>query len=507
MNMKFNKFLWGFATNSFQIEGGRNLDDRTFSIWDHFTNNNKFVPKDKESTAREIKSIEIASDFYHKYPLDFNIMDDIGVNLFSYYVDWARIMPRKNKISKKGLDFYKKVFANCLKKNIEPMITLYHWDTPLWLEKIGGLKNTNACRESFQIFAKALFQTLGEFCKLWVVSSENLFTIAAYLQGIFPPNEKGNYYGFFQAFHTLNVMANQAKKEFDLAKQAQILSCDALLGTDFDYCPGINLTPSRELDTIYEEWNIKFPLQPVFEGTYPQRFFNFLDRKKIKLDYSKNDLNYLQEHSLDFICWNYYRPQYFQNPKTSLQINNMQIPDEIHFSEQFNLVWPKINPLNQKKVNYTKWNWLIEPNKLVEGLKKINHYYNKKVIIGENGYGDIEELDADNLLYDYDRIDYLKIHIEQIMLARQASLNLIGYCIWTYCDIFSPSAGYRKKYGVVNVDFNSPSLPRSPKLSYIWYKKVIKTDGEVLWSCQNSSLKTEYKTFTKSESCKKIFNI
>lgn len=490
--MKPEKFFWGFATNAFQIEGGRSLDGRTPSIWDDFTQNKNNQKKYPGLPLREIKSIEIAADFYHQYPIDLRIMKDLKINLFAYYIDWARIVPHPNEINKKGINFYHQVFAECQQQNIMPMITLLHWDWPMWLEVMGGLKNASTFCEHFRFYVRNVFRYLGKKCNWWVVTSENLFTISAYIDGVFPPGETNNYDGFAVAFHTLNIIANIARQELEAAKINNWVHQDAKLGTDFDYCPGINISNNEHVEQIYDQWNLNFLLDPLFKGTYPAVFTDFLQNNDINLQIGKNDLLALKKHPLDFICWNYYRPQYFAEKQYKIASVNEQIPTQQHFSKQFQLIWPKVNPINQKKVTYTKWNWLVEPNQIINGLTKIKNEYDVPVIIGENGYGDFDKVDQNKLVYDHDRINYLKMHVAEFMKARTLDLNLIGYCMWTYCDIFSPSAGYKKRYGVVRVNFDDPKRRRTPKLSYAWYRTVVASDGELILDSYDDKLLIKY---------------
>ncbi|WP_250638274.1 family 1 glycosylhydrolase [Spiroplasma clarkii] len=121
--------------------------------------------------------------------------------------------------------------------------------------------------------------------------------------------------------------------------------------------------------------------------------------------------------------------------------------------------------------------WPIAPQYLQEGLQGLKAKYDLPVFIVESGFGDFDDK-SQELICDLDRIAYLQGMLTEVKAARTKDLNLIGYSIWTYCDIFSPSAGYRKDYGLVSVDFNSPIKERKPKLSYVWYQQVIESRGE-----------------------------
>jgi len=468
MKLAKNKpFFFSVSTNAFQIEGGRNLDGRTDSIWDEFTKRNFYIPP-KGSTEREINSIDVAADFYHKYKTDVKIMKKLGINAFTYNMDWTRIFSKNSyEINAEGLEWTTNLFDELLANKITPIPILYHWDTPLWAEILGGLNNV-AFLDWFRNYVATVFKHLGRKTDYWFVNDENsTFTILGYLHDYFPPG-KNDPFAFVQALHMLNMSGAVAKEEFIKAKKLGYVNKQAVLGIDHDWSPPIayqqtknNVAAIKE----YNQWMKNLFLDPNLKGTYPKVFLRYAKNLGFRID--KKDLKYLRKYRLDFIGWNYYRPAIIASKKDFLNENDFIKPSEQIFDSNAMIVYPNHG------VKYTKWKWVVDPSQLVVGAKQLAKEYHKPLMIVENGYGDFDDK-SKREINDLDRIEYLKEHLDQVFLAIENKVNFIGYSLWTYCDIFSPSAGYRKDYGLVSVDFNSPKKTRTPKLSFFWYQQTIK---------------------------------
>lgn len=472
--MKINKFYFSVSTNAFQIEGGRSLHGRTDSIWDWFTKTYYQIPP-VNSVAREINSIEVASDFYHKYKTDAKILKKLGVDAFIYNLDWARVFPKnQDQINPAGIQFYDDVFAQLHERNIKPIPILFHWDTPMWAELKGGWASRDIL-PAFRNYCAAMFKYLGKYTDIWFVNDENKsFTIDGYLTGLFPPCHK-NEHAFVNAVHNLVLSGAIAKEEFLKAKALGYVSPQAILGIDDDWSPPVlefvNHKEGEKLLQNYNAWMRDLWLDPNLLGHYPQEFMDYIRENQLEITITAEDLKYIKKFKLDFIGWNFYRPA-FISPK-SLEINKNLVhkpPGAFPFGD-VQIVLPKSHP------NYTKWMWPIAPQYMQTGLEQLKAKYDLPVFIVESGLGDFDDK-SQPLICDYDRINYLHGMVEQVELCRHQDLNLMGYSVWTYCDIFSPSAGYRKDYGLVSVDFNSPIRERKPKLSYVWYQQVIESRGQ-----------------------------
>lgn len=467
------EFLFSLSTNAFQVEGGRSLHGRTDSIWDWFTKTNYHIPP-TGSTKREINSIEISSDLYHKYKSDVKIMKNLGINSLIYCLDWTRLFPKdENFVNPMGVQFYDNFFKELCENGIKPIPILFHWDTPLWLEIKGGWCEKYVL-DAFRNYCAAVFKYLGKYSDIWFVNDENkTFMLDGYLGEAIPPGYK-SVHKFATALHNLVVGAAIAKEEFQKAKDLGYVSKEVIIGIDDDWSPPIVFDNSEEnkedLIKNYNIWMRDLWIQPNLLGIYPNEFLDFLKMNNINANIVDGELDYIRKYTLDFIGWNFYRPYFIADSKK--EVNPKLIynkPLKLPFGE-FQIVLPR----SHKK--YTKWLWPIAPEYLEIGLKAYKENYDLPIMIVENGFGDFD-LKSNEMILDYDRLEYLQPILESVSRCRELDLNLFGYSLWTYCDIFSPSAGYRKDYGIISVDFNSPIKERKPKLSYCWYKQVIESNG------------------------------
>ncbi|QGS51653.1 glycoside hydrolase family 1 protein [Spiroplasma tabanidicola] len=466
-------FLFSVSTCAFQIEGARSLGGRSQSIWDEFTKRNFVIPPIGKA-SREINSIEVAADFYHKYKTDARIMHKLGLNAFVYNMDWTRIYPKdENYVNPEGIKFYIDFFEEFNKKNIKPIPVLFHWDTPLWAEIRGGFQNKEI-QNWFRNYARTCFKHLGKYTDVWFVSDENsTFSRDAYLSDYLPPQKVGKW-NFVNAIHNLNMIAAVTKEEFELAKKEGYISKEAIIGVDHDWSPPIAFSEDIE-DTKacerYNEWNLELYLSPSIKGVYPKVFFEYIKKNNLNFVIDNLDLEYLKKNKLDLIGWNYYRPVFIAHSVKKYKDEDWHIPPQYDEELDIYYVFPK-------KQKYTKWNWLINPDRIITGSQELCKIYGAStpLMILENGMGDFDNK-SEEMIIDNDRINYLSIHLQKVLEAKKLGINFIGYSLWTYCDIYSPSGGYRKDYGLVSVDFNSTIRERKPKLSYAWYKKVIENKG------------------------------
>jgi beta-glucosidase len=116
--------------------------------------------------------------------------------------------------------------------------------------------------------------------------------------------------------------------------------------------------------------------------------------------------------------------------------------------------------------------WPVDPGSLTEELVRISTRYNKPdIYITENGacYDDI--VGGDGQVHDAERTAYLRDHITVAQRALAAGVNLRGYFVWSLLDNFEWAEGYRRRFGIVRVDFTN--LTRRPKASYQWLSEFI----------------------------------
>ncbi|HEY6393800.1 MAG TPA: family 1 glycosylhydrolase, partial [Candidatus Binataceae bacterium] len=217
-------FLWGTASASYQIEGAWDQDGKGESIWDRFSH-----------TPGNIKNSDtgdVACDFYHRYKEDIGIQAQLGLNASRISLSWPRIMPEgKGRINQKGIDFYKGVADEMLAKNIQPWVTLYHWDLPQALEDLGGWPNRDLA-SYFNDYAKAVSDELGDRVKHWMIFNEPwVFTVIGYLLGIHAPGRREPA-AAIQASHVVNLAQGMAVRSLRESRNKP-----AAVGTAFSMSP------------------------------------------------------------------------------------------------------------------------------------------------------------------------------------------------------------------------------------------------------------------------------
>ncbi|MGL4252089.1 MAG: glycoside hydrolase family 1 protein [Metamycoplasmataceae bacterium] len=462
-------FIFSTSTAAFQIEGGRLEGGRTHSNWDKFTIENYRIPP-AGSSEREIDSIKDAADYYHKYKLDSEIMKEMGVNGFAYNLDWARIFPDDSGIpNEEGIAFYKDAFRSLLDNGIKPIPILYHWDTPLWLERQGGT-SSRVFLDAYRIFARTIFQRLGKYSDIWYVSDENSsYAFHGYYEDYMAP-AKNDEKEFWKATYYLAVSGAIGKVEFDKAIKDGFIKKGSILGIDHIWTPPIPYDKNDKDDIraceIFNEYNLDLFLNPNMLGEFPKCFWDAVETFELDDMIQHADLRLLVNNPLDLVGWNYYFPAIIAHPKRLTEGIKWYKEPSKYVTDRALVVCPTTE-------KYTDWGWLIKPQHLSIGAHVLWEKYNKPLMIIENGLGYFDKK-INGIVNDTYRIDFLNDHLRQVQKAIDEGVNFIGYSAWTYCDIFSPSGGYRKKYGFVGVDFDSPDFGRFPKSSMYWYKDVIK---------------------------------
>ena len=142
-------FLWGGATAANQIEGGWQEGGKGWSVSDaaraHFDADIKDYNRHNQITTRDIEEAlahpedEVnypkrhGSDFYHHYKEDIALMAEMGFKVYRMSIAWSRIYPNgdDDQPNEAGLQFYDEVFDELKKYNIEPLVTMSHYEPPL----------------------------------------------------------------------------------------------------------------------------------------------------------------------------------------------------------------------------------------------------------------------------------------------------------------------------------------------------------------------------------------
>ncbi|MHC0441324.1 GH1 family beta-glucosidase [Flavobacterium sp. 3-210] len=432
-------FLWGVSTAAFQIEGAHDADGKGSSIWDVFTSQKGKIKNGHHAVT--------ACDFYNSYENDINLIKELNIPNFRFSISWPRIMPTgTHPVNQAGIDYYNKIIDSLLAQEIEPWVTLYHWDLPHALEVKGGWTN----RESiswFSEYVEICAKHFGDRVKNWMVINEpSVFTGAGYFLGIHAPGKKG-ITNYLKAMHHV-TMATAAG-----GKILRNRIPDANIGTTFSSTHIEPATTSQKdveaakrVDTLLNRTFI----EPLLGLGYPQGDLPVL--KKLNNYIAPDDLKNI-DFEFDFIGLQCYTREVV---KSSLIIP--YIGAELISAEKRNVI-------------ATDMGWEVYPPALYHVLKRFNEYDGiKKIIITENGAA-FPDTVTNGKVYDIKRTHYIQDHLEQILKAKEDGLNVDGYFVWTLTDNFEWAEGYNARFGLIHVDFETQK--RTIKNSGFWLKDFL----------------------------------
>ncbi|MHA1804597.1 MAG: GH1 family beta-glucosidase [Promethearchaeota archaeon] len=450
--MKFLKFpenfTWGVATASYQIEGAWNEDGKGESIWDRASH-----------TPGKIKNGDtgdIACDHYHRYEEDIQLMKELGIQAYRFSISWPRIFPTgKGKVNQKGVSFYDKVINSLLENEIEPVITLFHWDLPAALQDIGGWENKEVVN-TYVEYASYLFNHFGDRVKMWITFNEPMvFTIGFYSEGFF--GETSVRSGVLAA-RNVNIAHARAVNAY-----RNSLHADGKIGITLDLFPvypmttsSLDKTATQIIDGVFN----RLFLDPVLKGEYPSDILRIFTGILSLPPIPEQDLKLLRENLIDFLGMNHYRPLrvHADSPKSLTDINSLLVNDRIEGH------------------TYSEMGWEVYPDGLYDLLSRIDKDYDHPLIyITENGMACKDDVIIDGIVQDNDRIDYLKHYLEAAHRAINKGVKLKGYFVWTLMDNFEWLHGFSKRFGLIRVDFTT--LERTWKKSAYWYRDLIKKNG------------------------------
>ncbi len=148
----FDKFLFGTASSSQQVEGGNDA--------------NQFVKFEHQGYFPQAGS---AVDFYNCYEEDILLAKELGLNAMRIQIEWSRVMPLPGEVNMDAVNHYAKILQFMRAQNIEPIITLFHWTYPAWLEEKFYSKEFI---EAFETFVQAVIKNLKVHDKYWLIINE-----------------------------------------------------------------------------------------------------------------------------------------------------------------------------------------------------------------------------------------------------------------------------------------------------------------------------------------------
>ncbi|MBQ2583713.1 MAG: glycoside hydrolase family 1 protein [Erysipelotrichaceae bacterium] len=468
--MSFPKdFLWGGATAANQVEGGYDEGGKGLSIADLLSNGTHSKPRiiSKETEEGLYYPNRIASDFYHHYKEDIELMAEMGFKAYRMSIAWTRIYPtgEEEMPNEEGLKFYKNVFALLHKYSIEPIVTLSHYEMPVHLtNKYNGW----ASREVIDLFlkyAKTVFEYYKDDVKYWLTFNEincgclplgNYMSLGIRNEGtrnfLNQVDDKNlRYQGLHHQFLASALAVREGHK----------INRDFKIGNMIAMMPVYPLTPDPKDMLLYQKnWrDMQYYCADVqVRGAYPYSAEKFWKDNGITLDIKEGDLEILKEGKVDFFSLSYYQ-------------TNCVTCDSSVAKSAGNLLGGAKNPY----LTSSEWGWQIDPDGLRFTLNELYSRYQIPLLVVENGLGAFDKLEEDKSVHDPYRIDYLKKHIIAMEETIEDGVDLFGYTWWGWIDLTSASTGEMgKRYGFVYVDsddYGNGSFERFKKDSFYWRRR------------------------------------
>lgn len=443
--MGFSKdFLWGAASAAPQIEGAYNEDGKGPSVWDAMI----------EGHIAHGDTGRVACDHYHRYKEDVALMKEIGLNAYRFSVAWSRVIPEEGKVNQKGLEFYSDLVDELLAAGIKPLVTLYHWDMPMWIQDKGGWL-TDTVSDDFADYVKVVVDALSDRVSCWMTFNEwTSFVGEGYIDGNHPPyirveRETEAHYSMV-VNTTRNLLLSHAKaaavirENSKLMPQVGFASDSTLYMPESENAKDIEIAKEKTFSNHISHYLLNWWLDPIMKGSAHPRL------KAVLTDENMAIIN----QPIDFLGWNCYMAHnYADGPDGRMQT-----------------YWPGI-PRTNMGTTVTK-------DALYWGVRFIYERYNIPIMITENGISITDFVFDDGKVHDPQRVQHMTWYLRGLKRAADEGCPVLGYMHWSILDNFEWAFGFDQRFGLVYVDYLTQQ--RIPKDSAYWYTELIRTNGEFL---------------------------
>ncbi|XP_050670535.1 myrosinase 1-like isoform X2 [Leptidea sinapis] len=458
--------LLGAATASYQIEGAWDADGKSENIFDYAIHN-------QPCYAIDCSNGDVAANSYYLYKRDVEMLRELGVNFYRFSLSWTRLFPTSftDKINKAGVEYYNNLIDELLKNNIQPVVTLFHWDMPQKLQQLGGWLNNNIV-DWFGDYAEAVFVLFGDRVKYWITVNEP-FQICEFGYGNAILIPALNLTGEADYICTKNLLLAHARAyhvydELFRPKQDGIIFIT--ISTEwFEPADNSNIEAANDANQFW--WGIY--AHPIFSkhGDYPRIIkervalksrVQGLPRSRLP-ELSPDEIKYIHGSS-DLFGLNHYSSAIaYRNASTYYYYSSFTGPSHDADAGYMSYKPPEWKIGESDRTMYAPWGF----SKILAYIRNV--YNNVPVFITENGFA------SHGGLVDDDRVTYYRGYISAMLDAIDEGSYIIGYTAWSLMDNFEWWNGYRENYGLYEVDFNDTSRPRTPRKSAYVYKEIIRT--------------------------------
>ncbi len=450
-------FYFGSAISATQSEGTFEGDGKGKDIWDEWY---RIEPYKFHNMIGPDKTTEM----YINYKNDIKMLKETGHNSFRTSISWARLFPRGyGEINQKAVEYYRDYFTSLKKEGIEPFVTLYHFDMPLELQKIGGWENRKVV-DYFKEYSNTCFNLYGDIVKNWFTFNEPIVHVeCGYLSQYHYPMKVDPKLAVKVGYHTA-LASSYAINEF------KKLETGGKIGIVLNLSPAYPRSDNKEdlkAAEIAEAFHNKSFLDPAIKGEFNCLLLEILNKHNLLPEYDEKDLEVIKQNTVDFLGVNYYQPVRVKARDSAPNEDAPFLPT--YYFDYYNMPGRKMNPHRGWEI-YEKGIYDI-------ALIIKNEYENIEWMITENGMG-VEGEDRfkrNGIIEDDYRIEFFKEHLTWLHKGIQEGSNCIGYHVWTSIDCWSWLNSYKNRYGLIELDLKTKM--RTIKRSGYWFKKLLDNNG------------------------------
>ena len=447
-------FTWGAAAAAYQIEGAWNEGGRGPSVWDVFSQ--------QPGKVFENHTGNIACDHYHRWREDVALMKEGGLQAYRLSLAWPRIQPSgTGKINAAGLAFYDRLIDGLLDAGITPWVTLYHWDLPQALQQRGGFLNRDMV-EWFGDYASVVADRLGDRVKHWMTFNEPPVVMGlGYHEGMFAPGLKLPFADCLLGAHHLLMAHGRAVQALRAGCKGKVRI--SIAHTSRERVP---LTESpADIEAARSDyfactargmWNLAWWADPIVFGRYPEEGVKAFGADMPKV--TAADMKLISQKT-DFLAYNCYSGW-------QVRAGAKGEPEKVPGG------WGTGNPRGTLA-------WLeIAPQAPYWAARFQTERYKLPIVFSENGYCNTDFVHLDGKVHDPQRIDFVTRYLRAIQRGVQEGVPIDGYFYWSILDNFEWAEGYKDRFGLVHVDYQTQK--RTPKDSFYWYRDLIRGNGATL---------------------------
>ncbi|XP_071833513.1 cytosolic beta-glucosidase-like [Apostichopus japonicus] len=458
-------FIWGSATSAYQIEGGWQEDDKGLSIWDTFSHNGRIYNN---------QNGDVACDSYHKYEEDVALLKNLGVSYYRFSISWPRVLPNGtvDYIDEAGIEYYNNLITSLLDNGVEPMVTLYHWDLPQFLQDEYGGWESDELVDIFNDYADLMFERFGEKVKYWITFNEPYvvcwlgYGINVFAPGIYDPGAAP-----YRAAHTIIKAHAKAYNTYKQKYSSYGGKLSITLSTDF----GIPEDPNKPEDVAAAERYMQFTAgwfaHAIFKnGDYPDTMKWQVGNKSMAQGFEESRLPEFTEEEKGEIkgTYDFFGLNSYTSTVCRAEVNTGTEPN-YEGDQDMQRYQPDEWPTSTSS-------WLRPVPWGLRGLLNWvkNEYNNPDIFITENGVSTA----LDSGTEDEERVTFYRAYINEVLKAiEQDNVKVKGYFAWSLMDNFEWTSGYSQRFGLHYVDFDDNDRPRTVKTSAQWFKDLIAYNG------------------------------